>query len=278
MIYPIFYDLVAQTASERQRASQLPVNIVRNIQENDWYLVDVSGNRTTWGVWNPKQLNDLEFWYDGRGVNSLQIMSWLPVAYRFTQDSYFQGGFDQLVQKHQYDLNIVNAKIMQPSDINYSDDELTYLPYFTYIWNFLRTRQDPLGEAFDLSMERTFFNVKRVRSPLWNFIYLVYKKEMRNETDIPASVLEDAIWALQTLPIEQIDWPVDNSQREDIQFDQSVDRFGKKSLRNLIPYDENSVYRWNASPFDLSDGSGHSICDASVFLTPFWLGYYFMYI
>jgi hypothetical protein len=102
----VFHDLVAQTAAEKQRAISLAANIVQNIQSHDWYLYDVSGNRTTWGVWNPHQLNDLPFWYDGRGVNSMQILAWLRIAYRFTQDSFFAGGFDQLVQKHQYDISI----------------------------------------------------------------------------------------------------------------------------------------------------------------------------
>jgi hypothetical protein len=168
---------------------------------------------------------------------------------------------------------------MQPTDINFSDDELTFLPYFSYIWNYLQTGDDPLGPAFDRSIERTFANVARVRSPLWNFIYMIYKKEMRNSSDeIPASVLENAIWTLQTWPVEQIDWPVDNTQRQDVQFDQSVDRFGDVALRNLIPYDENTMYRWNGSPFETQGGSGRSICDGAVYLAPFWLAHYFMYI
>lgn len=167
---------------------------------------------------------------------------------------------------------------MQATDINFSDDELTFLPYLSYIWNTIHTGKDTLGAAFELSMERTFANVQEVRSPLWNFIYLLYKTQMRNASDIPDHILNDAIWTLQTMPIEQIDWPWDNSQRLDVVFDQSVDRFGGSTLRTLVPYDEFSMARWNGDPFTPSGGSGLSTCDGAVYLLPFWLGHYLNYI
>ena len=33
-----------------------------------------------------------------------------------------------------YGLNLVNQKITFPRDDNYSDDELAFLPYFTYLF------------------------------------------------------------------------------------------------------------------------------------------------
>ena len=31
--------------------------IVKYIVKNNFYLIDVTGNRTSWGVWNPKEIN-----------------------------------------------------------------------------------------------------------------------------------------------------------------------------------------------------------------------------
>ena len=39
-----------------------------------------------------------------------------------------------LVNEHGYGENVINTKITQPSDDNYSDDELNFLPYLTYFW------------------------------------------------------------------------------------------------------------------------------------------------
>ena len=35
----------------------------------------------------------------------------------------------------QYETNVINLKIETPIDDNYSDDELTFLPYFTFLDN-----------------------------------------------------------------------------------------------------------------------------------------------
>ena len=39
--------------------------------------------------------------------------------------------FDEDVPTH-YGLNMINQKITFPRDINFSDDELSFLPYFVY--------------------------------------------------------------------------------------------------------------------------------------------------
>ena len=43
------------------------------IVTNDYYLIDVDGEPTTWGKWNPTYLNGQRTWSDVRGLNSLQV-------------------------------------------------------------------------------------------------------------------------------------------------------------------------------------------------------------
>lgn len=38
-------------------AVEMLTNITRYIVKNGFYLIDVTGNHTTWGVWAPAQLN-----------------------------------------------------------------------------------------------------------------------------------------------------------------------------------------------------------------------------
>ena len=40
-----------------------------------------------------------------------------------------------------FGLNMINQKITFPRDINYSDDELAFLPYFSYFYS-LKVRMD----------------------------------------------------------------------------------------------------------------------------------------
>ena len=70
------------------------------------------------------------YFYDGRGLNSLQILSWLSSGARMCPEmaSELQAAHDFLVVQHGYDSNVLNAKITDPTDRNDSDDELTFLP------------------------------------------------------------------------------------------------------------------------------------------------------
>lgn len=74
---PVYYDLGADNAQLKSRVAALLINMTGYIQKNKWYLIDITGNRTQWGVWNPTQLNNESFWYDERGINSMQILSYL---------------------------------------------------------------------------------------------------------------------------------------------------------------------------------------------------------
>ena len=46
--------------------------------------MDVTNQSTRWGVWAPEQLNLNRSWADDRGINSLQILSYLLSAFRIT--------------------------------------------------------------------------------------------------------------------------------------------------------------------------------------------------
>uniref|UniRef100_A0A6B2KYC0 Uncharacterized protein n=1 Tax=Arcella intermedia TaxID=1963864 RepID=A0A6B2KYC0_9EUKA len=277
-VYPLFHDLVAETEDEKQRALKLIRDTVSYIQENNWYLIDITGKPTRWGVWNPLQINQMENWFDQRGLNAMQILSWVNSALHLSQDPYFLTGLKNLIGTANYHLNLVNLKIMLLGDINYSDDELTYLAYFTYIWALQQKSPDYLDKYFQLSINRTISDIKNVRGSLWSIMTLAYLRMKggdwkMNELDL----LGDALWCLRTWPLEVIDWPVDKSQRRDVRWDAEEDRDDKETLITLLPYDENVVMKWNTDPFDVRGGSGYSEDDTAAFLLPFWMGYYYNY-
>ncbi len=100
------------------------------IISNGYTLVDADGRVTTWGRWDPVTLNMNRYFYDGRGINALQILSWISSGERLCPEmtSELQAARDYLVGQHGYDSNVLNAKITDPNDRNDSDDELTFLP------------------------------------------------------------------------------------------------------------------------------------------------------
>ena len=107
--YPVVYDLVADSDEEKQEVAavlesiigqcawspfafllslhyppSLPFFLTDHITSNGYYLVDVTNQSTRWGVWAPEQLNLNRSWSDDRGINSLQILSFLMSAFRIT--------------------------------------------------------------------------------------------------------------------------------------------------------------------------------------------------
>ena len=63
--YPIFAKIMGGAETPQgQQALQLIENIVYYIVSNNFYLIDVTGLPTTWGVWNPAQINHDRFWSD----------------------------------------------------------------------------------------------------------------------------------------------------------------------------------------------------------------------
>ena len=87
---------------------RLIYNITNYIVENGYVLIDVTGQPTTWllsfsalmqplaclliserGKWSPKYLNNNESWYDERGVNAMQLLSYLVSAYRITKNEKY---------------------------------------------------------------------------------------------------------------------------------------------------------------------------------------------
>ena len=83
---------------------------------------------------------------------------------------------------------------------------------------------------------------------------------------------EDALRALERIPLDTVSWTVKNSQRADLQMIAARGRFGEKQARRAIPPNERRVMKWNGNPFELDGGdNGRSEDDGAFFLLPYWL-------
>lgn len=265
--YSIFAKIMNGSETEYgQQALQLISNIVHYIVANDFYLIDITGQPTSWGAWNPSIINWDRLWSDDRGVNSLQILSWIASVQNNTGDptGFYEDAYLELTNAtNQYNQNLVNLKIETVYDDNYSDDELTFLPYYTYLTNC----QDPVKRAFvQLSMERTFNYLRPLRSDLWNAIYGVLGGAGFTQED-----MESMIWNLQTWPLEQVDWPTDNTLRQDIFLDPTE----PGEALTVVPANERTQGRWNGDPYDLVGGSGYNEMDPGAWMLPYWMARYY---
>jgi len=187
--YPVVLDLVADGAGEKEEVSSLVDDVVGYIKDNGYYLIDVTNHSTQWGVWAPEQLNLNQSWSDERGLNSLQILSYLLSAYRITGKADYLTAWKELFdgsyegRSPHYALNIINQKITFPLDDNFSDDELAFLPYFVYfhtlkhlvtqhkLYQHVSQLVSDMVHYASLSLQRTWKTVGREKSSAWTAIY-----------------------------------------------------------------------------------------------------------
>jgi hypothetical protein len=91
------YDELAETEAERIRVARLMCNLASYIVDGGYVYIDpLTGNRTTWGYWSPAILNAVGMGGSNgvgdlgkpneRGLNSLEMISYLAVAHKVRDD------------------------------------------------------------------------------------------------------------------------------------------------------------------------------------------------
>ena len=61
----------------------------------------------------------------------------------------------------------------------------------------------------------------------------------------------------------------------DVPFDPIKDRFDRRQLLIVLPYDELPMSKWNGNPYNPDGGGGgNSEDDGAYFLLPYWMGRY----
>lgn len=261
--YPLMYDLVASTTDEKRRVGSLIERIMGRIVDDGFYLVDKDGEPTRWGVWAPEKLNDDPEWMMERGLNSLQILSFLCAADHVSGNPRFRTALFNLITRHNYAHNTINQKITLPYEDNHSDDELAFLPYYILFRYNIAERYE---EIYRESLTRAWQHMEPKKPALWNIIASVCLGEAKG--------IDDALWTLRNWPLDQIDWPVPALHRLDVIHHRYPDRFDQTQLATLLPPDERRIQRWNGNPYRVDGGSGAAALDPAAWLLPYWMARY----
>ncbi len=263
--YPLFYDLVAE-GDLKERAKGLVRRIMNHIVDNNYQLIDLDGKPTRWGVWTPDSLNNAPGWLGQRGVNSLEILSFLKAAFHITGEQKFETARIDLIQKHNYLENIIQQKLYGPFEKNTTDDQLSFLPYYI----LFRYTPESKKSQLEKSMERSWNIVKADRKPMWN---IIASAALKKDCDLQISVEE-----LRHIPMDMISWTMTNSHRWDLPADPLTDRFGKLQSLKPIPAAEGGISKWNNNNYLFDVGSdGDLENDGAYFLLAYWMGRYHRY-
>ncbi len=261
--YPLFYELVAK-GEMKERVKAVVQKLMNHIVDNNFHLIDLDGKPTRWGVWSPDSLNGSNEWLYEKGINSLQILSFLESAYYVTGDVKFKQACEKLIREHQYDQNMLVQKMYTPFEINHSDDELSFLPYYC----LMRYSKDTeLRKTCEKSLLRSWKAEQNDRIPIWN---IISSAGLGKDCDLNVAVEE-----LQEYPMDIIKWGMYNNQRIDLRKNPLTDRFGKQQATRPIPVDERGITKWNSNTF-LFDypGNGTGEDDGAAWLLPYWMGRY----
>jgi len=283
--YAIYYDTAADETEKKEIAGYV-ARITDHIIDHGYYYVGPPGKPTTWGVWAPERLNhDLRRLGD-RGLNSLEILSHLKVAERLTGNPRYADAAKELIEKHSYEINTVEQKMVWPPDqVNHSDDELAFTAYYPLV---IYERDARLRRIYMASITRSWHIERPERSPLFNFIYAagLQANKWTDPSKRPEAGLVDAAdydlaeclaW-FRDVPQDTASWAVKNSDRRDIAT-ALVNRSGDRRSDTVLPVSERRVMKWNGDPYSLDGGGdGRGRDDGTFILLPYWMGRYHRFV
>jgi hypothetical protein len=261
--YAIYFDLVAD-AAEKAAIRLVVSRLTDHLMRNDYDLIDLDGQPTRWGQWSERYFNTEEGRYEAP-LRSLELLSFLKTAHHLTADPRYAEAYGDRI-RHGYAQHLRHYRRWPGGgEINFSDDELAYLSYDP----LLRYEKDPhLRRLYLDGLRFTWKQVRPDLNPLWNYI-----SGASGAGRMWRGIREESRRALERIPMDMIEWNVQNSHRIDVKFLGEKDRFKRDQLTAVLAPDERPVGKWNSNPYRPDGGSGGaSEDDGAYFLLPYWMG------
>lgn len=260
--WAIYYDLCADEADKKE-LEQLVRRVMDKIIADGYVLKDIDGTHTRWGVWAPERLKHDPDWANERGINAIEVLSYLKTTYHITGDSKYQQEYERLLIDEDYASLVKKAKNYGPSSRTHIDDELLA---FTYPALFRYETEEKWLELYRASIQHWHRGIENEYSPLYNFIYAWCMGTDPN--------LNETITTLREIPFDLINWTVDNSNREDIRLVREPILEHIQTSR-LLPPGETGVIRWDKNRWLAVQGdNGMTEWAPTFYLFPYWLGRY----
>ena len=287
--YAQYYDFVADTDQEKQRVRDHVLGIVDHLVAHDFDLIDFDGKPTRWARYNPAMFDDPQGWWGQRGLNSLEILSYLKVAEHISGGSpKYRQAYDLLRQKHGYALNVMNPKpVLGPGLGNQSDDEMAFMCFY----NLLHYEEDTAQKRMYARAWMSYWmSEEPERNPLFDFLFAARCNEPGGRGLFRigpyGTWLEDSVDSLQRYPLDRVHWAMKNSHRKDIApLSLAAQVAGRRGTRGwlhsgkVLPIDERFVDKWNHDPWSLdTGGDGRELADGASFLLPYYMGLYHGFI
>jgi len=268
-------EFLAENAQEKQRVADFMDAIVSHIIDNDYYFVDIDGQPTTWGRWNPEYIN----WYPptirDRRLGSLTLIAGLQLAYDLTGKERFKTEAYRMMDEHGYldniliDMNTIaptpgyvhEGHDMGSGGWNHSDDEMAFLTYWVIHHHAFN---DELRQKYEQAIHNHWEIERPEKNPVWNLITYATEGSFDGEA---------TVWALRDFPLDLVRYDTQNSHRQDLTF--LAPNFREQETAELLPAAERQIMRYNANPFRLDGGyGGRYELTGAEYLLPYWMARY----
>ncbi|MEF8845656.1 MAG: two-component regulator propeller domain-containing protein, partial [Bacteroidales bacterium] len=183
--YAVYYDLVAETEKEKQRVREVVADITDHLIRHGFYLQDHDGKPTRWAYFSPHFFNSL-FGWEQEELNSMQMLSFLKVAYHVTGNDKYRKTAEELRNKYNYHFNVLS---WPPTDDFAPWDKSLYL---LTMYGLINYEENPkLKVMYRESLENAWQKMRREMSPFVNVTYAALAQRFNHSVD--NGLMEDAI-------------------------------------------------------------------------------------
>ncbi len=258
--YALYYDLCASD-DEKPEIRQAICDMADHILEHNGHLCDFDGLPTSWACWNEELLNNDNMWMWEKGINSLEILNFLKIAYHVSADERYNNKYMSLIKDHHFLLNAAYHK-RADGHTCHIDDNLAMMNSLTY----LRLEKDPAIRQYILMGLANHYNYEKIEgNPYFSFIYSAFTGE-------PCDV-DSCVKTLQNVHYELQNHYINNDNRKDIEFDDEPVYWGAEPrIKMPLPWDERPFSRLGLEPFGVSGGNPEYTDAGYTYLFMYWLG------
>ena len=261
--FSLYYDFCAND-EEKEYIKEIICDITDHILENNYRLCDVDGLPTTWAIWDPEQLNRNNMWIWEKCINSLEMLTFLDVAYHVSGDEKYRKEFLRLAFDEHYLLNAAQHK-KDDGHTCHIDDNLGFLSTMT----ILRIEKDPAIRKYLLMGLKHHWEYERPEHcVLFNLVYGAFSDDNCD--------LDIAVKTLRDFPLDFLNRPLFNSARKGLVYDTEQEKWGEPvQLKEALEIDSRVVHNYDSNPFRVNEGHGLSACSPTPYLLPYWFARYY---
>ena len=255
-----YYDLCADSA-EKEELAQAVRAMTEHILTHGYTLCDADGTPTSWAHFGPEELNRDDAWCWEKGVNSLELISFLLIAHHMTGDGKYLALQRELAGKHHYAMNVLAYK-KDDAHSSVIDDRLT-----VYVMtHLLRLETDEtLLRYLRLGLRRHYEYIKENH---WPYISFLFALANGGHTD-----LDEAVGVLEEYPVDLRYYKMTNLGRPDTELDERVAEFGEEAhLKHPLPASERVTGQMHSTAREIGSAYDTVAVAPCSWQISFWFG------